>query len=83
MKERLAIVDGIRSPFCKAGTDMAGVSADDLGAVIVKELIAKTEIDPHLIDELVIGNINDNSLKEIKASSFSFASKFGSFPFFI
>ena len=57
MKERLAIVDGIRSPFCKAGTDMAGVSADDLGAVIVKELIAKTEIDPHLIDELVIGNV--------------------------
>ncbi len=57
MKERLAIVDGIRSPFCKAGTNMAGVNADDLGAVIVKELIAKTDISADLIDEVIIGNV--------------------------
>ena len=57
MKERLAIVDGIRSPFCKAGTSMEGIFADDLGAVIVKELLARTEIDPLLIDELIFGNV--------------------------
>lgn len=57
MKERLAIVDGIRSPFCKAGTAMAGIAADDIGAVIVKELVARTEIPAHLIDELIIGNV--------------------------
>ncbi|MCK5819094.1 MAG: thiolase family protein [Psychromonas sp.] len=57
MKERLAIVNGIRSPFCKAGTNMAGVNADDLGAVIVKELIAKIDIPLDLIDEVIIGNV--------------------------
>ncbi|HEY5714868.1 MAG TPA: thiolase family protein [Psychromonas sp.] len=57
MKERLAIVDGIRSPFCKAGTSMANIFADDLGAVIVKELVARTEIDVKLIDELIFGNV--------------------------
>ncbi|MGB5445062.1 MAG: thiolase family protein, partial [Psychromonas sp.] len=57
MKERLAIVDGIRSPFCKSGTTMANIFADDLGAVIVKELLARTEIDVKLIDELIFGNV--------------------------
>jgi acetyl-CoA acyltransferase len=57
MKERLAIVDGIRSPFCKSGSSMANILADDLGAVIVKELIARTDIDVSLIDELIFGNV--------------------------
>ena len=57
MKERLAIVAGIRTPFCKAGSEMAAIAPDDLGAVIVKELLAKTEIDINLIDELIIGNV--------------------------
>ena len=42
MKERLAIVEGIRTPFCKASSEMAGIAPDDLAAVIVKELLAKT-----------------------------------------
>lgn len=55
MRERLAIVDGIRTPFCKSGTNMADIQADDLGAVIVKELLARTDIDLKLIDELIFG----------------------------
>ena len=27
--ERLAIVDGVRTPFCKMGTDLAPAGADD------------------------------------------------------
>jgi acetyl-CoA acetyltransferase family protein len=61
MKERLAIVEGIRSPFCKAGSEMAAIAPDDLGAVIVKELLAKTEIDVRLIDELIMGNVGQPS----------------------
>lgn len=61
MKERLAIVEGIRTPFCKAGSEMAAIAPDDLGAVIVKELLAKTNIDTQLIDELIIGNVGQPS----------------------
>ncbi|AGH81311.1 acetyl-CoA acetyltransferase [Psychromonas sp. CNPT3] len=61
MKQRLAIVEGIRTPFCKAGSVMSGLQADDLGAMVVKELIAKTEIPPHLIDELIMGNVGQPS----------------------
>lgn len=57
MKERIAIVDGIRTPFCKAGGKFQDLEADDLGALVVRELLARTGIDPHKIDELIFGNV--------------------------
>jgi acetyl-CoA acetyltransferase family protein len=61
MRERLAIVEGIRTPFCKAGSKMEAMAPDDLGAVIIKELLAKTDIDVRLIDELIMGNVGQPS----------------------
>jgi acetyl-CoA acyltransferase len=57
MKERIAIIDGIRTPFCKAGGSLKDMEADDLGAYAVKELLARTGIDPEKIDELIFGNV--------------------------
>ena len=54
---RVAIIDGLRTPFCKAGTDLGKTTAMDLGASVVQELMAKTEIDPEEIDSLVYGNV--------------------------
>ena len=57
MKSRLAIVDGIRTPFCKAGGKLKSVQADDLGAFAVKALMARTEFPAGEIDEVVFGNV--------------------------
>ncbi|MEE9369450.1 MAG: thiolase family protein [Pontiella sp.] len=57
MKSRLAIVDGIRTPFCKAGGKLKTVQADDLGAFAVKELLARTGFPAGEIDEVVFGNV--------------------------
>jgi acetyl-CoA C-acetyltransferase/acetyl-CoA acyltransferase len=57
MNSRLAIVDGIRTPFCKAGGKLKNVQADDLGAFAVKELIARTGLPLNEIDEVVFGNV--------------------------
>lgn len=57
MKERIAIIDGIRTPFCKSGGTFKALSADDLGAIVVKELLARTEFPPAEIDELIFGNV--------------------------
>lgn len=57
MKERIAIVDGIRTPFCKAGEQLRSCSADDLGAFAVRELMERVKIDPALVDELIFGNV--------------------------
>ena len=52
---RLVIVDGVRTPFCKAGTELATLGADALGRIAVDALLTRTGIDPALIDELIFG----------------------------
>lgn len=57
MSKRIAIVSGIRTPFCKAGGKLKDMLADDLGAYAVQELYIRAGIDPNLIDEVIIGNV--------------------------
>jgi acetyl-CoA acyltransferase len=57
MKERIAIVSGIRSPFCKGGGVARDLEADDLGAFVVTELMARSNIPSEKIDELIFGNV--------------------------
>lgn len=52
---RLAIIDGVRTPFCRMGTDLASLAADELGRIAVSALLAKTGIDSALVDEVIIG----------------------------
>jgi acetyl-CoA C-acetyltransferase/acetyl-CoA acyltransferase len=53
--ERLVIVDGVRTPFCKAGTDLAGLSADELGRIAANALLTRTGFDLALVDEVIFG----------------------------
>jgi acetyl-CoA C-acetyltransferase/acetyl-CoA acyltransferase len=57
MKERLAIIDGVRTPFCKAGGALAGMTADDLGAIAARELMVRTAFPATSLDELIAGNV--------------------------
>lgn len=49
------IVDGVRTPFSKMGTDLASLSAVELGRAAVSALLTKTGLDPELIDETILG----------------------------
>src|SRR5216117_3632850 len=53
--ERLVIVDGVRTPFCKMGTELARMGADELGRIAVNALLTRTGLDPHRIDEVIFG----------------------------
>src|ERR1700733_9705543 len=55
MSERMVIVDGVRTPFCKMGSDLAPLGADELGRVAVNALLTRTGLDPALIDEVIFG----------------------------
>src|SRR5580704_6984691 len=55
MTERMVIVDGVRTPFCKSGTALSTLSADDLGSIAVNALLTRTGLDPALIDEVIFG----------------------------
>ena len=53
----IVIVAGARTPFVKAGTELANVSAVDLGRITMREAIERAEIDPDWIDAVVVGNV--------------------------
>ncbi len=57
MKERIAIIDGVRTPWAKAGGAMKGLTADDLGALVARELMTRVNISADKIDELIAGNV--------------------------
>src|SRR3989338_6767247 len=54
---RIAIVEGIRTPFIKAWTLFEDVPSQRLGALAVRELLERTHIHPDMIDEVIIGTV--------------------------
>ena len=54
-QQRLAVIAGVRTPFCKAGTEFAGLPSDDLGRAITDTLLTSTGVDPATIDEVIFG----------------------------
>lgn len=52
----VVIVQGTRTPFTKAGTKLKTVHPAELGRVALKQLLAQTNLDTNLIDEVIIGN---------------------------
>src|SRR6478609_5199349 len=51
----LHIIAGIRTPFCRMGTDFDGLTAVDLGRHACTALLLRTGIDPGKIDEVIFG----------------------------
>ena len=56
-KERIAIIDGLRTPFCKAGGAAMGLAADDFGALVARELMTRTGFPAADLDEIIVGNV--------------------------
>ncbi len=56
-RARVAIVYALRTPFLKAGTTFAQLTALDLGRLVVQELIERADIDPQEINEVVFGQV--------------------------
>lgn len=55
--DRIAIVSGLRTPFAKQATAFHGIPAIDLGNMVVSELLARSEISPEVIEQLVFGQV--------------------------
>src|SRR2546428_9405013 len=54
-ERRVAIVDGVRTPFARAWGAYKRMSAAELGRMAVNELLNRTEIDPEEVDAVVMG----------------------------
>ena len=52
---RVAIVDGVRTPFARIATHYRDLNAIDLGVLVVKEIIGRNNLNPADIQQLVFG----------------------------
>jgi len=57
MSREVVVVEGVRTPYAKAGTELKDVPAADLARIAVTELLARTDFDPAALDEVIFGNI--------------------------
>ncbi len=54
---RVALVAGCRTPFAKAGTVFRDVPAVDLARHAARELLARAELDPAEVEEVIFGQV--------------------------
>jgi len=52
------IIDAIRTPIGALGGILAPLRPDDMAALVIKEIIARTRLDPALVEEVIIGCAN-------------------------
>ena len=55
---RAVIAGGYRTPFVRAGTDLADADVLELATAATSETLARTETDPATVDEIVYGNVS-------------------------
>ena len=51
------IVSAVRTPTGRFLGGLKDVSAPDLGALVVREAVARAGIDPAAVDECIMGNV--------------------------
>ena len=60
MKE-VVIVGGVRTPIGSHGGAFRDLSAQEMAAIVMREVIKRTELDPNLIDDVIFGCIGQYS----------------------
>jgi acetyl-CoA C-acetyltransferase len=53
----VVIIAGVRTPIGKFQGSLADLSAPKLGAVVVREVVKRANLDPALVDECIMGNV--------------------------
>lgn len=56
-KNEVVFIDGVRTPFLRAGTDFKHLTSYDLGRRAMAGLVSKTKLDGELIDRVYFGNV--------------------------
>ncbi len=57
-KERVMVVNGVRTPFVRARTVFQKMPPSTLGGVVLRETIARSDFDPSLVEEIYFGIVS-------------------------
>ena len=58
MNDEAVVVEAVRTPIGKYGGILKSVRPDDLGALVLKEVILRSKIDPSSVDDVYLGCSN-------------------------
>ncbi len=61
------IIDGVRTPIGRFLGGLSGLSGPELGAVAVREAVARADIDVNEVDEVIMGNVMSAGLGQAPA----------------
>ncbi|HUT19746.1 MAG TPA: thiolase family protein [Anaerolineae bacterium] len=59
--KRVLVIDGVRTPIGKHGGVLRSVTAQELQAVAFRALLDRVDLDPKLIDEVIVGCVGQYS----------------------
>ena len=57
-QDRVVIVNGARSPFARARTVFQKMPPSTLGGAVLRETIARSDLDPSLVEEIYFGIVS-------------------------
>ena len=55
--EDIVIVSAVRTAVGKFGGSLAKIPATDLGAIVIKEALARAKVDPSQVSEVIMGQV--------------------------
>ena len=58
MKNEAVVIDAVRTPIGKYGGVLKSVRPDDLGALVLRNVLIRTKIDPSTVDDVYFGCSN-------------------------
>jgi acetyl-CoA C-acetyltransferase len=58
VKNEVVIVSAVRTPIGSFGGSLKGIHIRDLGGLVIKEAIKRADIDPNILDEVIMGVVN-------------------------
>jgi len=57
---KAVLIDGVRIPFLRSGTDYKDLMSYDLARMAIKSLLTKTQVDVNKVDWVIMGNVVSN-----------------------
>ena len=57
-QDRVVVIDGVRTPFVRARTVYQKIPPSTLGGIVLRETVARSGIDPSLIEEIYMGIVS-------------------------
>jgi acetyl-CoA C-acetyltransferase len=75
--DEVVIISGCRTPVGKFQGSLSDLSATQLGAIVVREVVKRAQLDPRQVDECIMGNVVSAGLGQNPARQ---AAIFGGLP---